>query len=841
MSDKTISGKPGKIHLIGNAHIDPVWLWRWQEGYAEVKATFRSALDRMNEFPEFIFTCACALYYKWVEESEPDMFEEIKQRVKQGRWVIVGGWWIQPDCNLPCGESFVRHSLYSQRYFLDKFGVMAQTGYNVDSFGHSGMLPQILVKSGMKNYVFFRPEEYENPSVTGNLFLWESMDGSRVMAYRLPINYNQYYKKGDPKIPGEQEHNKIMAIKQIAEDEQTDQMGFYGVGNHGGGPTIAALNMIRKLQDATGKGSIIHSSPDNYFHDAAEKYNGLQVYKNDLQYHAKGCYSTQSAVKKSNRKAEHRLMAAEKLMTTAHILLGHKYDSTKLKGAWERVMLNHFHDIMGGCSIKEAYDDVMETYGGALADSAEILNESMQKISWAVDTMGDEPEKRSKEKDWSIWEEKDKGVPVVVYNSLSWPVSAPVTVNRNVKGVADESGSPVGMQIVRGVETNLSNRNNALFMADIPAMGYKTYRIFLDKEFEKQEKNCLTAEGNIIENDFIRLEIEAHTGYIKSLYDKKNDVEILKGFGAVPIVIDIYNYDTWGRGAAGFRDEVAKFSDGKISIIEKGPLRARLRAISRYNDSSIIQDFILHKDRADIEVDVKLDWHERYKMLKLSFPINTDNPKAVYEIPYGFMERPVNGHEEPGQQWVEVTGTVDDIEYGVCLLNDSKYSFDVKDNDLRMTVANSSQYAELIMEDIYNNRASMNEYQDQGVQEFKYALVPHKADAWKNADTFKKAYEFNVKPVNVIETYHKGSLPRVYKGIEIEKENIIATVFKKAQDNDGYILRCFETNGEDTETLIEIPMLKRKFKAGFTKCEIKTFHIPDETNNTVSERNLLEM
>ena len=149
-----------KIHLIGNAHLDPVWLWRWQEGYSEAKATFRSALDRMKEYPHFKFTSACSIYYKWIEETDPSMFEEIKARIKEGRWCLVGGWIIQPDCNLPSGESFARHSLYGQGYFKEKFGTTAKVGYNVDSFGHNGNIPKILRKSGMDSYVFMHPHPF---------------------------------------------------------------------------------------------------------------------------------------------------------------------------------------------------------------------------------------------------------------------------------------------------------------------------------------------------------------------------------------------------------------------------------------------------------------------------------------------------------------------------------------------------------------------------------------------------------------------------------------------------------------------------------------------------------
>ena len=178
-----------EIKLIGNAHLDPIWLWRWQEGCAEVLQTFRSALDRLNEYRDFVFTCSSAAYYKWVEEIDPQMFEEIRAMVKKGRWVPVNGWWVQPDCNMPSGESFARQALYSQLYYYEKFGIICKTGYNVDSFGHNGMLPQILKKSGMDNYVFQRPGTHENDEIPENLFWWDSPDGSRVMAYRIPEGY----------------------------------------------------------------------------------------------------------------------------------------------------------------------------------------------------------------------------------------------------------------------------------------------------------------------------------------------------------------------------------------------------------------------------------------------------------------------------------------------------------------------------------------------------------------------------------------------------------------------------------------------------------------------------
>ncbi|QGQ95227.1 alpha-mannosidase [Paenibacillus psychroresistens] len=824
-----------QLHMIGNAHLDPVWLWQWQEGYAEIKATFRSALDRMNEFPEFIFTCAGAAYYQWIEQNAPEMFEEIHSRVKEGRWVIVGGWWIQPDCNIPAGESFVRHGLYSQRYFQEKFGVMAKVGYNVDSFGHHNMLPQILKKSGMDYYVYMRPEEHEK-SMERNLFWWESLDGSRVMTFRNPISYNNW----NPKKHEDAVQSKALEVLELAEKHEHNLMCFYGVGNHGGGPTIANLQSIQQLQDEHSKGQFKLSSPNAYFKEMELSNPAIPVFTDDLQHHASGCYSAHSETKALNRRAEHRLLTAEKFSTFSHLIAGFEYPATEIRRGWNNVMFNQFHDIMGGCSIKEAFDDSRDAYGESLNNAAVSLNAALQKISWSIDTMKDEIQSLNKDMDWQLWEQKDAGIPVVVFNPLSWKILAPIQINKRVKSVTDADGEAIEYQIVRGSRTNVDgDKFDTLFMGRIPAMGYKVFWIYKEKELPTPASTqCLLAETYALENNWYRLEIEPHTGHVRRLYDKQNKVEVLSGKGAVPIVIDEHHCDTWAHGVFEFRNEIATFSDAQVTLLESGPLRAKIRVTNRYNHSVLQQDFMLYRDKPGVEVKVKLDWHEKHKMLKLSFPVHVTDPKATYEIPYGYIERPVNGEEEPGQQWLDVTGipvSGDLPQYGLTLFNDSKYSFDVKDNDLRMTVVRSPIYA-----DHYGERDDQCEFMDQGVQEFRYALASHVGD-WRNAEASKKAYELNVPPIHIIETYHKGILPQIAEGIQVTAENLIVTVFKKSEDGNGYILRFYETNGQDGETDLAIPALNRKWTVPFTKCEIKTLWIPIDPKQAVTEVNMIEM
>jgi alpha-mannosidase len=821
------------VHMIGNAHIDAVWLWRWQEGYAEIKATFRSALDRMNEFPEFIFTCSGAAYYQWVEENAPEMFAEIQARVAEGRWVVVGGWWIQPDCNLPSGESFARHSLYSQRYFRQRFGRIATVGYNVDSFGHHANLPQILKLSGMNAYVFSRPDDREM-SLPAQLFWWESEDGSRVMAYRIS---DGYCTASDVDLSA-----RITAMLELADRQEKDQMCFYGVGNHGGGPTVLNLRDIRSVQANEGVGTIVHSSPDAYFQSISDNGHSLPVVKDELQHHASGCYSTHSETKASNRQAEHRLLTAEKFNAIAYHLLDLPSANGRLQEAWQSVMFNQFHDIMGGCSIKEAYQDARESYGHALYTGGVVLNAALQKISWSIHTMREGITSVTRDKDRILWEQGNLGAPFVVFNSLSWEVEAPVEVPQQVNGITDELGVPMRLQSVRASRTNFGDKYDTLFTARIPAMGYRVYWIYREKTFELSDSanasdaSEMTVTSDSLENRFIRLTIEAHTGYVSSLLDKRSGMEVLDNQGAIPIVVDEHNSDTWAHRVFEFRDEIGKFTDAEVQVIESGPVRGRLRVTSRYGQSTLRQDFMLHRDSPIVRVKVKLDWREKHKMLKLSFPLRIDAPQATYEIPYGYIERPVNGEEEPGQQWIDITGTVpeDGRPYGLALLNDSKYSFDVKDNDLRMTLVRSPIFA-----DHFGQRDELCEYMEQGVHEFAYSLVPHEG-SWRDAGVVRKAYEFNVPPAYVIETYHEGSLPQSYSGIVISSEHIVVTAFKLAEELDGYILRCFETMGEAAEVTIEIPMLGKKWSANFNKCEIKTFKISLDSEQEVIETNLLE-
>lgn len=491
-----------KLYMIGNAHIDPVWLWQWQEGFQEIKATFRSVLDRMKEYDDFIFTGSSASFYAWVEENEPSMFEEIKERVKEGRWVIVGGWWIQPDCNAPSGESYVRQGLYGQNYFQEKFGVKAVCGFNPDGFGHNGNLPQMLKKCGMDHYVFMRPGRHEK-GLEGETFLWKSADGSEVTAFRIPFEYCTW-------PDGIEEHMNRCAGE--IKNQGNGIMCFYGVGNHGGGPTRKNLDSIREIAKKPDMPQVKLSSPDEYFEDVKNSGRKLPVVCGELFHHSSGCYSVESQVKLLNRKAENRLMAAEKLSVAAKVLAGLAYPGEEYEKAWKVVLFNQFHDILAGTSLQDAYDDSLEDYGYALHLAGRGQNSAVQALSWKIDIPMEEGMK-----------------PLVVFNPNAFELTTEVEVESlNVKEqvvLLDEKDQQIPFQLVQS-RASCNGRCRISFAAKLPSLGWNTYRL-VKREKVKKFKDVQSTECTA-ENKWLRLEIDQETGYVTSFKKKMMRLNFLQ-------------------------------------------------------------------------------------------------------------------------------------------------------------------------------------------------------------------------------------------------------------------------------------------------------------------------
>jgi len=808
-----------KIHLIGNAHLDPVWLWRWQEGFAEIKATFKSACDRLDEYPGFVFTSACASYYKWVEENAPMLFDRIKNHVESGRWELTGGWWIQPDCNVPSGESFARHALYSQRYFLEKFGLKTRVGYNVDSFGHNGMLPQILRKSGMDYYVFMRPGEHEK-ELPASAFRWKSPDGSEVLTYRIPFSYNN-------DLDEKKVYDRLMVTKELGISERTPMMFFYGVGNHGGGPTRAIIEFMENIR--TNHGQDICMSPTlAYFESVENIRNRLPIVSDDLQHHASGCYSTMRKIKYLNRKAEIRIADAEKFSFISNRLFNLPYNRSEMEKAWQDVLFNQFHDIMGGCSIREAYDDAFEAYGEALQVSGRLLNAALQKISWNIDI----PDNQDTDKTGNIDSELNgltlKGFPLVVFNPNAWSVQLPVQT-KNVTCIDDDEGNPVELQTVRAARTDRHFKWEKMFIADLPPLGYRVYRTYMKRKAHSfSDDGSLRIGKDFLENKWLLLKFDSNTGYLKSLFNKKSKREFLSGPGAVPIVIDDSNSDTWAHGIFSFRKESGRFGKPVLKIMEEGPLRVVLRVSSIFNKSTFRQDFTLYRDLPGIHVSVTMNWQEPQSMLKLSFPVSLSNPTAVYEIPFGCIEKKPDGNEEAGHSWFAAASKT----HGLAVVNDSSYSYDILDSEMRMTLVRSAFYA-----DHFGETDDYNEPMDIGIHRMQYLILPFEG-SYKKAGLYRHANELNNPPISIYETFHSGSLPLKNNFLACENKNIHIHALKMCEDDRSAVIRASETASVHTNASFSFPLMGKYWTAEFKPYEIKTFKISEDE---IIETNMLEL
>jgi alpha-mannosidase len=378
-------------------------------------------------------------------------------------------------------------------------------------------------------------------------------------------------------------------------------------------------------------------------------------------------------------------------------------------------------------------------------------------------------------------------------------------------------------------------RKRLAFTADLPALGYRVYHLLAGQAPHAAQP--IPAEDSALENERFRLEIDPSSGFVRRLYDKRRQFEVLRG-PARPLVLRDES-DTWGHGVYQFNELIGAFTATAIRRVEHGPVKTTLRVESTFGASRLIQDYTMYPDRDVIEVRVVVDWREQWRLLKLAFPLNLHFFRATYEIPYGFIERPTNGEEEPGQSWVDLSGLARglDIPYGLSLLNDGKYSFDVGGHELRMTVLRSPIYAHHVP-----NMPDPDQYypvMDQGVQQFTYALLPHD-DSWEQAGTVRRALELNERPIAIAETFHAGPLPQRGSFLAIDRENIVASVLKRAEDNDDLIVRCYETQRIATCATMRMPAWGREFTADFAPCEIKTFRVPRDPNASASETDLLE-
>jgi alpha-mannosidase len=797
-----------RFHMIGQAHIDPVWLWPWSEGVAVVLSTFRSALDRMNENPAFCFTSSSAQFYEWVAENDPEMLVEIRRRIDEGRWNLVGGWWIEPDMNIPSGEAMVRQGLYGQLTMERLTGHRANVGYCPDSFGHANTVPQILKLQGMENYIFMRPGRKEK-TIPADLFWWEGADGTRILTYRIQFSYND----------NRSVKNRIEQIlAQYNDQPMKSFMAYFGAGDHGGGATKENIQSIEELRTDKKAPAVFFSTTEAYFKEfrAAGNLN-FPIVADDLQHHAVGCYTAESAIKKGNRQAEAALVTAEKIASVASIALGSIYPREDLTAAWKKVLFLQFHDSLAGTSLPEHSHFARDGYGHALDVARTTAYMALQRLEWQV--ISEDPASQY----------------LMVFNPHAWEVSSNLEYDlngmENTTRVEDESGNSLPHQWNPG--STETNRKRLIFATRVPSFGYRQIRILQGEPL--LVKNSVRSKNNILGNEYLRISFSPD-GDI-GIFDREAGREIFTGgtSGCKAVVINDKS-DTWSHDVRSFAEEIGSFSNAKIKVLETGPLRAVIRVISTYGDSELSIDWTLYTGSRNLEANVTLDWHEKLKMVKFSFPVDIESPTATYETPYGNIARATSGDEDPGQRWIDLTGKRGTGVYGLTVLNDAKYGYSVNGNDMRISVVRSSPFAHHVPKVLDMN--SEHIWMDQGIQTFRMLLVPH-TGTWENINVPRVAEEFISPSIVIYQGIHRGTLPKSGSFISVNSDNIIVSAVKQAERSNDIIIRLVETTGKPVSATISLPLVNRLWEGDFSPYEIKSLKYFRESGS-LKVVNLLE-
>lgn len=793
MEGKRKMGK--KLILIGHGHLDSVWLWNRREGMQEAMATFSSALDRMNEYEDFVFTCSSAALYEFIEENNPYMFEEIRKRVQEGRWNIVGGWWVEPDCNIPCGEAFARHALLAQHYYMKKFGKISETGFCPDSFGHAGTLPMLLRNGKMRNYVFMRPMPGEKP-LPGETFQWYAPDGSNVCAFRIPYEYLSWEDKLE---------THIRRCQDAVREPFHQNMCFYGVGNHGGGPTRENLECIRRLK-AEQPEDIACGPVEAYFVNE-DKEMRYPVVEEELQYHSPGCYSACSMVKQYNRRAENCLMESEVFCVFSDMERLHSYPNN-FNEAWKHVLFNQFHDILAGTCIASAYEQIRDSYGYALTIGNENMGHALQAIAWNINI------------------EEEKGMlPVVLFNAHSHSARYPVEVefqgNDNVTELLDCNGNPVEFAVVPE-ESAAGRRTRIVFQVSVPPMGYCVLRAYRENYPRIRILPKEIQEEVTVENEYLKMSFRmTGDGGIGNLYDKENEVQVSHLGLGIPKVIEDGESDTWAHNVYQFHRVCGTFHITKMELIENNGVRQGVRVTSAYNHSVLTQEFYLYRGSRSIRVTARLMWMEKGKILKLCFYPDTVFNRSTYEIPYGKQERAANGNEVCGQRWLDYCGVDRNagFPYGIGLVNDGKYSFSAAHNEFDMTVVRSAVFAHHEPEPLpYETE---RQYMDLGEHKFQYVLMPYKGK-FEDSGIIPEAENMNAPIQAIVETWHKGSLPMYKSYFQTDSCNVTVAALKKAESGQGYIIRLQELYGKTTRVTLTVEGIQLRKPLEFKPYEVKS-------------------
>ncbi len=739
-----------EVIMDGHSHLDIAWLWRAQETERKTARTFANNLALMDHYPEFKFTQSQAIVYHWIKNNNPDLYQRIKEKVQNGQWYVVGNTWVECDTNVASGESMIRQLLYGREFFLKEFGVSSDTYWLPDCFGFSHALPQIIKKSGMKYFITSKLRNQDTNRFPHTLFKWKGHDGSEILAFNQRTHYQGDY---DPAYLVES------ADKCDLKGTMKTAFGMFGYGDGGGGSTYRMLENAKRLKSFPGLPSARMGHPNEFFAKAEEIRDELPVYNDELYYeNHRGTYTSQGFIKKGNRKNEFRLSRIEMAGT-----FGKGYDKERLHTLWLMLLKNQFHDILPGTSIHEAMEDCRPDFAHLEKEGNAMLEEGLKGIAAKVDIKSDG---------------------VIVWNLLSHKVSGPVTIKGNkTVGENCRTYTADGVDYTQFIAT------------DVPPMGYKFYPFARAKACD-----TLTIGNGIIENNILKVEYNEN-GILTSIYDKENNRETLNGKGnVISVFIDKCVHETaWNLEQNYEKKKWILEKADSVEVIECSSVRAVLKVVRKFNKSTITQNIILYAGSRQLVFETHVDWQERDKVMKAAFDVNVLNTEATFEAAHGAIKRPTHRNspfdaarfEQCAHKWADLS----EGDYGVSILNDCKYGYDILDSRMRITLLRAP--------------TCPDPKGDLGEHTFTYSYYPH-SGTWQTGGTVQQAFALNLPLCATEVSENKGELPAEYSFISCDNDDIVIDAVKQAQDGKGTIIRLYQSRrvrGERTLT-VNLPFTK---------------------------------
>lgn len=820
-----------RLHLVCNAHLDPYWLWEWEEGAAEAISTFRTAAELCEENDSFVFNHNEVILYKWVEEFEPALFARIQKLVKAGKWHIMGGWYLQPDCNMPSGESFARQALLGKRYFNEKFGVEPTTAINFDPFGHTRGLVQILKKAGYDSYLVCRPGDNDCPLPDHDV-IWVGYDGSEVAVLRSHGWYSSNLGRAREKIEA------------LIDNWPGREIGLilWGVGNHGGGPSRQDLEDLEALR-AESDTTILHSTPESYFHEFAKAGLKRELHAHDMNPWAVGCYTSQVRLKQKHRLLENEIYMLEKMASTAALQGLMEYPAEDMHAALCDLMVGEFHDILPGSSIQGVEEAGLRLFDHGL----EIVSRLKARAFFAL--AAGQPRAT------------EGRIPIFAYNPHPFPIRQAFEVEFNLPDVNVEEQFTVphvyagGERLPSQAEKEVSNlnidwRKRCIFHAELKPSQMNRFDCELEV-LPARPKPGIAPEGGAIEFEHGAVEVVINTK--TGLLDKYavDGVEYVRP-GAFQLVAIQDDEDPWGMRVQSYRDEAGCFTlmspvDGtamsalkvdpplpSVRIIEDGEVRTVVEALFEYGHSMAVITYRLPKHGAAVEVHVRVHWNEKDTMLKLALPVALASPRYLGQVAYGCDELPGAEREVVGQKWVAAANR----SHALTLVNESVYGSDFPDNTIRMSLMRSPAYSghpwadrNVVEQDRFTPRI------DQGERQFTFWMEGGACEE-RLTRIDREALAYNEKPFLVSFYPHgDGELPE--PGLTLSDEAIQVTAFKMAEDGSGYVLRLFEPTGQARSTTLRIPALALEEEVSLSPFELRSYRL-DPAKRSLVEVDLIE-